>query len=50
VQALLSTLLAPPGLFTAFLWVTITGLYFVVTFSCALAVERLELGLRRHRA
>ena len=33
-----------------FLWITITGLYFVLTFTGALAVERLELRLRRHRA
>jgi polar amino acid transport system permease protein len=31
-------------------WITITGLYFVLTFGCALAVERLELRWRRQRA
>ncbi|MCU0559026.1 MAG: amino acid ABC transporter permease [Desulfobacterales bacterium] len=27
-------------------WITITGLYFVLTFGCSLAIRRLELGLR----
>jgi polar amino acid transport system permease protein len=31
-------------------WITITGLYFVLTFGCALAVEHLELRWRRQRA
>jgi polar amino acid transport system permease protein len=31
-------------------WITITGLYFVLTFGCALTVERLELRWRRQRA
>jgi polar amino acid transport system permease protein len=28
-------------------WITITGLYFLLTMSCSLAVGRLELRLRR---
>jgi polar amino acid transport system permease protein len=31
-------------------WITITGLYFVLTFGCALSVERLELRWRRQHA
>lgn len=27
-------------------WITITGLYFLLTFGCSLAIRRLELGLR----
>ena len=31
-------------------WITITGLYFVLTFGCALSIERLELRWRRQHA
>lgn len=30
-------------------WITVTGLYFVLTFACSLAVARLEAFTRRHR-
>lgn len=30
------------------IWISITVLYFVLTFTCALAIRRLELYLRRH--
>lgn len=30
------------------IWITITLLYFALTFTCALAIRRLELYLRRH--
>ena len=30
------------------IWITITALYFILTFGCSLAVRRLELMLRRH--
>jgi polar amino acid transport system permease protein len=31
-------------------WITVTALYFVLTFSCSLAVGRLEYSLHRRRA
>jgi polar amino acid transport system permease protein len=31
------------------IWITITLLYFLLTFSCSLAVERLEMFLNRDR-
>ncbi len=31
-------------------WITITGLYFILTFACSLGFQRLEVGLRRRRA
>jgi len=30
------------------IWITITALYFTLTFGCSLAVRRLEITLRRH--
>lgn len=30
------------------IWITITALYFILTFGCSLAVRRLEITLRRH--
>ncbi|MFO7706709.1 MAG: amino acid ABC transporter permease [Desulfobacterales bacterium] len=30
-------------------WITITGLYFMLTFGCSLAMRRMEVGLRRKR-
>ncbi|MFZ0241806.1 MAG: amino acid ABC transporter permease [Desulfobacterales bacterium] len=35
--------------FTFEIWITITGLYLLLTLSCSLAVERLEIRLRRRR-
>lgn len=32
------------------IWITITGLYFVLTFVCSLAVSRLEISMQKHRA
>jgi polar amino acid transport system permease protein len=29
------------------IWITITAMYFIVTFACSLAVRRLELGMQR---
>ncbi len=29
-------------------WITITALYFMLTFGCSLAIRRLEVGLRHH--
>ncbi len=31
-------------------WITITGLYFVLTFGCSLGFQRLEIVLRRRRS
>lgn len=36
--------------FTFEIWITITGLYLLLTLSCSLAVERLEIRLRKGRA
>ena len=36
--------------FTFEIWITITGLYLLLTLSCSLAVERLEIRLRRGHA
>ncbi len=36
--------------FTFEIWITITALYLLLTLSCSLAVERLEIRLRRRRA
>jgi polar amino acid transport system permease protein len=36
--------------FTFEIWITITGLYLLLTLSCSLAVERLEIHLRKGRA
>ena len=30
------------------IWITITGLYFILTFSCSLAVRRLEVFMWKH--
>jgi polar amino acid transport system permease protein len=30
-------------------WITITGLYFVLTFGCSLGIRRVEVGMRRKR-
>ncbi|MFZ1956496.1 MAG: amino acid ABC transporter permease [Desulfobacterales bacterium] len=35
--------------FTFEIWITITGLYLMLTLSCSLAVERLEIYLRKGR-
>ena len=35
--------------FTFEIWITITGLYLLLTLSCSLAVERLEIRLRKGR-
>jgi len=36
--------------FTFEIWITITGLYLMLTLSCSLAVERFEIYLRKGRA
>jgi polar amino acid transport system permease protein len=35
--------------FTFEIWITITGMYLILTLSCSLAVERLEVHMRRGR-
>jgi polar amino acid transport system permease protein len=36
--------------FTFEIWITITVLYLILTLSCSLAVERLEIFMRRRTA